>query len=137
MPGKILNSSALALALLAISGTTALSPAPARATCLGIYNSVGDPVACAEHGERLRFDVMPAAATLLGWVSHEARAGEEIPMPFTGIEVESVVKPTRTDIVAAVIAEVEPGVSISANVAYFETEYVAGVQGRLGLGITF
>ena len=71
------------------------------------------------------------------WISREAGMAESMHLPFTGIEIESVVKPTSVDVAAAVIAELRPGVEVSANLAYFGDEFVKEVQGVLGLGVTF
>lgn len=128
---------AAALALLATVTT-----APATAGCLGMYNSAGDPLACADPVEaesetQLRLDGLPAASSLLDWISREVAAAEEDTLAFTGIEIESVIKPSSVDVVAAVIAELRPGVEVSANLAYFGDDYVKEVQGVLGLGLTF
>ena len=134
---KRLSIAAAALALL-----VATAAGPAQAACLGLYNAVGDPLVCADPVEqaseaRLRLDGLPPARSLLGWISREAGMAESMHLPFTGIEIESVVKPTSVDVAAAVIAELRPGVEVSANLAYFGDEFVKEVQGVLGLGVTF
>lgn len=148
----MLRSTILAAALCAALPAT-LAPlsaltSRAEAACLGPYNAVPDPVTCAPEAHARDFArlLLPGlkgqhgqdVGTLLGWVAGEILAQRDIAaLPFTGIEVESTVKPSSVDIGAAVIAELRPGVSVSANVNYFGDDYVEDLQGTLGLGITF
>ncbi|MEX0921954.1 MAG: hypothetical protein WD489_04180 [Rhodovibrionaceae bacterium] len=148
MQNRLTAAAAFTFVLLSGSTPLTLSPESAYAACLGPYNRVPDPVSCAPlaGGD---YDVLKLllpgslradgsdSSTLLGWVTQEVLKDSAIPLPFTGIELESTVKESSVDVAAAVIAEVGPGVSVSAHVTYFGDATVEDVQGSVGLGITF
>lgn len=147
MHKKVLVSVALGAAILASLSPISAALSRAEAACLGPYNAVPDPVACAAalHPQDFSRLLVPGlsgrgagASTLLGWVAGEVLSEREVAaLPFTGIEIESTVKSSSIDIDAAVIAELQPGVSISANVNYFDDESIEDLRGSVGLDITF